>query len=148
MSKNTHKALTVGERVRYYRSVIKGFSQNELAKAAGMKQHLISKVESGKSASAKELLAIASALEVDPRILTSKSDSTTNPANHPSYSTLPTVETPMLRTISSIPLIDWAAAGELSKTQELYELGEKYDTIGIQSPVSSSSFALEVETTQ
>jgi transcriptional regulator with XRE-family HTH domain len=80
---NTLAGMDIGERIRLERRKRK-WSQNDLAKAVGVTQGLVSQIENGTNDSSRYLTAIARALDVSPDWLESgKGDARRRDSNAP-----------------------------------------------------------------
>lgn len=128
---------TLGKRLKYARTEVAGITQQLLADASGVKQQMISKLETGASSETADVVALAIVCGVRPQWLATGKGPMTDDA--PSNVSLG----PPIR--GSVPLISWVQAGKWREAIDLYAPGDAENWIETTVPIKEHTFALRVE---
>lgn len=126
---------TLGDRIREARKK-KGWTQEDLAKAAGATQSAIGNVESDARRNPRILLGVAAALGRRPQWLLNEDgpefdDGQANVVAAPSRT-------------HRIPVVSWVAAGAWTEATDPYEPGAAYRWEDVDETIGKAAFALEV----
>lgn len=131
---NTH----IGDRIKSTRKLL-AMSQQELSKASGVSQQIISRLESRKAEGTTSIVSLANALKVTPEWLQTGKESRARTVD----TSLPHDALPMpARRLA--PVISYIQAGQWVELVDAYPLGEGFEQIEIDAKWSPSSFVLKV----
>jgi len=108
-------------------------SQEDLAKATGIKQPTISNIESGRNKGSRYVVQIAHALKVGTQWLTTGRGTKEIKNWEPG---------PAIR--AKVPLISWTTAGKWAEAQDPFPPGEGEDWVETTAAVGPNAFALRI----